>query len=182
MLSGCPPFLRGIFPKGPRRGTAALAAGGNVDRVVPATPHPVAHARRQRGAIDAQRPRLGSSTPDLAAHAGRGFRCIEPTMSTPSSAAMDPDGRHHLAALLEAVFAARHAEREQQRGRGVSTMDMAHVRRETLRALEEYATALERLAWPVPRLLHQQIQLHQALLNVRTSPPRPGVPSVRTGT
>ena len=46
-------------------------------------------------------------------------------------AAIDPKGRLRLAALLEAVFAARHAEREQQRGHGVSTMDMAHVRRET---------------------------------------------------
>ena len=82
---------------------------------------------------------------------------------------MDPEGRLRLAALLEAVFAARHAEREQRRGRGVSTVDMADVRRETLRAMEDYATALERLAWPVPRLLHQQIQLHQALLTVRTS-------------
>jgi hypothetical protein len=82
---------------------------------------------------------------------------------------MDPAGRLRLAALLEAVFAARHAEREQQRGRGLRTMDMAEVRRETLRTLEDYATALERLAWPVPRLLHQQIQLHRALLNVRSS-------------
>ena len=91
-------------------------------------------------------------------------------MSPPASAAKDPEGRLRLVALLEAVFAARHAEREQQRGRGVSTLDMAQVRRETLSALEDYATALERLAWPVPRLLHQQIKLHQALLNVRTSP------------
>jgi hypothetical protein len=89
-------------------------------------------------------------------------------MTSPSSTAIDPEGRLRLAALLEAVLAARHAEREQQRVRGVSTMDMTQVRRETLSALEDYATALERLAWPVPRLLHQQIKLHQALLNVRT--------------
>ena len=87
-------------------------------------------------------------------------------MRPPSSAAMDPEGPLRLADLLEAVVATRYAEREQQRGRGVSTLDMAHVRRDTLRALEDYATALERLAWPVPRSLHQQIQLHQALLNV----------------
>ena len=98
-------------------------------------------------------------------------------MSPPTSATMDPQGHLRLAALLEAVFAARHAETEQQRGRGVSTTEMALVRRETLRALEEYATALERLAWPVPRLLRQQIQLHQALLKGRTSPAAISAPS-----
>ena len=91
-------------------------------------------------------------------------------MGPASSAAIDQEGRRRLMALLEAVHAARDAEKEQQRRRGVSTMDIAHVRRETLRALEDYATALDRLSWPVPRLLHQEIQLHQALLNVRTSP------------
>ena len=83
---------------------------------------------------------------------------------------IDQRGRRRLAALLEAVQAARSAEREHQARRGVSATDIAHVRRQTLRALEDYAAALERLSWPVPRLLHQEIQLHQALLNVRTSP------------
>jgi hypothetical protein len=85
-------------------------------------------------------------------------------------AARYPQGREHLAALLQAVFAARRAERDQQRCRGVSALDMEQVRRQALRALEDYATALEKLAWPVPRLLHQEIQMHQALLNVRMSP------------
>jgi hypothetical protein len=77
------------------------------------------------------------------------------------------DAVRSLSALLEAIVTARGTEREHQCRRGVTAIELARVRGETLDALEDYATALEGLAWPVPRALLQEIRLHRALLGPR---------------
>jgi len=71
-----------------------------------------------------------------------------------------------LAPLLEEVVTARNAEKEQQCRRGITAAELARLRSVTLASLEDYATALETLSWPVPRALIQEIQLHKALLGV----------------
>ncbi len=87
--------------------------------------------------------------------------------------AHDPvtDTRHEqvrsLAPLLEEIVVARRAERELQCRRGNTAAELARVRGETLEALEDYAAALETLAWPVPRAVLQEIRLHRALLGVQ---------------
>ncbi len=69
-----------------------------------------------------------------------------------------------MAPLLDEIVAARQAEKEQQCRRGISAAELARVRGLTLGALEDYAAALETLAWPVPRAVLQEIRLHKALL------------------
>jgi hypothetical protein len=73
-------------------------------------------------------------------------------------------------------MAAREREREEQRRIGCSRVAMARLRWDTLGALEAYADALDSLAWPVPRQLHQQMELRRALLSRPTPSPlsRPG--------
>lgn len=71
-----------------------------------------------------------------------------------------------LAPLLDAIVAARLAEKEQQCRRGITAAELSRVRGQTLGALEDYADALEVLAWPVPRAVLQEIRLHRALLGV----------------
>jgi len=71
-----------------------------------------------------------------------------------------------LEPLLGAVVTARRDEKERQRGRGVTSLELAKVRANTLRALEDYAAALESMAWPVPRDLQSQIRMHRALLSL----------------
>lgn len=87
-----------------------------------------------------------------------------------------------LAPLLRAVVTARRDEKERQRGRGVTSLELAKVRATTLRALEEYAGALESMAWPVPRELQTQIRMYRALLSLPTVPggiaPSPHGPGV----
>jgi hypothetical protein len=74
-----------------------------------------------------------------------------------------------LDSLFEAITAAREREREERRRVGCSRVVMARVRWDTLGALEAYAEALDSLAWPVPRQLHQQMELRRALLSRPTS-------------
>jgi hypothetical protein len=71
-----------------------------------------------------------------------------------------------LAPLLDEIVAARQNEREHQCRRGITAAELARVRGQTLGALEDYASALETLAWPVPRAVLQEIRLHRALLGV----------------
>jgi hypothetical protein len=82
-----------------------------------------------------------------------------------------PVGARHeqvrlLAHLLDEIVAARQTEKEQQCRRGITAAELARVRGLTLGALEDYAAALETLAWPVPRAVLQEIRLHRALLGV----------------
>jgi hypothetical protein len=87
-----------------------------------------------------------------------------------------------LAPLLGAVTTARRQEKERQRGRGVTTLELAKYRVSTLRALEEYAAALEAMAWPVPRNLQTQIRMYRALLSLPPSGSgSAGRPGVRDG-
>jgi hypothetical protein len=74
-----------------------------------------------------------------------------------------------LEPLLDAVAEARGSEREHQCRRGITAPELTRLRQETLRALENYAAALESLSWPVPRAVLQEIRLHRALLGVRPS-------------
>jgi hypothetical protein len=69
-----------------------------------------------------------------------------------------------LAPLLDEVVAARHLEREQQARRGITAMEVARLRRQTLDALEDYSAALDTLAWPVPRAVLQEMRLYRSLL------------------
>jgi hypothetical protein len=85
-----------------------------------------------------------------------------------------PAGARHdqvrsLAPLLDEIVAARQAEKELQCRRGITAAELARVRGQTLGALEDYAAALESLAWPVPRAVLQEIRLHRALLGVPSS-------------
>jgi hypothetical protein len=63
------------------------------------------------------------------------------------------------------VTTARDKERAEQRRVGCNTIVLARLRWDTLGALEAYADALDILAWPVPRQLHQQMELRRALLS-----------------
>ena len=86
------------------------------------------------------------------------------------SAEVHSDRVRSLGPLLHAVFVARRTEREHQCRRGITTTELAQIRSRTLGALEDYASALEALAWPVPRELLQEMRLHRALLGVRPRP------------
>ena len=78
-------------------------------------------------------------------------------------------GEHRLLShLLGQVSAARETEKAEQRRHGVTANALASARWGTLRALEDYASALESLCWPVPRRLHQEIRLHRALCELST--------------
>jgi hypothetical protein len=79
------------------------------------------------------------------------------------------ESRFCLDELFEAITAALDREREEQRHVGCSTVVMARLRGNTLGAMEAYADALDSLAWPVPRQMHQQMDLRRALLSRPTS-------------
>lgn len=75
-----------------------------------------------------------------------------------------------LQALLAEVARTR-IELQSLRGRtGVSPETTACARRACLQALEEYAGALDARCWPVPRAIHQDIQLHRALCEAGPRP------------
>ena len=76
------------------------------------------------------------------------------------------DCRLGLDTLYDAFVAARDVERARQARNGVSTVELAQLRSNTLEALVAYAEALDSLAWPVPREVLQQIQLRRALLSM----------------
>lgn len=78
-------------------------------------------------------------------------------MSTPD--ALPPP----LGALFADIIAARAAQRRQAAQKGFDPSAQAAARRESLRALEAYADALERRCLPVPRQIQQDIRLHRAL-------------------
>ncbi len=77
--------------------------------------------------------------------------------------------RLNLGSLLDAVAAALETEREVQRRIGGNSAALARSRWDTLEALQAYADALESLAWPIPRQLHQQMELRRALLSRPTA-------------
>lgn len=68
-----------------------------------------------------------------------------------------------LSRLLNDVVAARATEKEQQGLKGVTANALANARQSTLRALDDYAAALESRCFPVPPRLQQEINLHRAL-------------------
>ncbi|TDC52020.1 hypothetical protein E1212_10465 [Jiangella ureilytica] len=74
-----------------------------------------------------------------------------------------------LGALFAAILAARTAQRRQSAQKVNDPSAQAATRRESLRALEAYADALEQRCWPVPRQIQQDIRLHRALCRL----PRP---------
>ena len=74
-----------------------------------------------------------------------------------------------LALLHDEIVVAKMAEKAQQCRRGITTAELARVRGQTLGALEDYAAALQALAWPVPRAVVQEIKLHKALLGSASS-------------
>jgi hypothetical protein len=78
-------------------------------------------------------------------------------------------GTRSLQALQAELFRARSAQRATQGGKGADPEAMAVARWATLQALEDYAAALESRSWPVPRRIHQDIQLHRALCRHRPS-------------
>ncbi len=65
--------------------------------------------------------------------------------------------------LLDEIHTARSAQQAQQGGRGMSADAMASAQWATLRALEDFAAALEERHWPVPRQILQDLRLHRAL-------------------
>lgn len=78
-------------------------------------------------------------------------------MSTPD--ALPPP----LGGLFADILAARAAQRKQSAQKVNDPSAQAAARRESLRALEAYADALEQRRWPVPRQIQQDIRLHRAL-------------------
>ncbi|PZF83946.1 hypothetical protein [Jiangella anatolica] len=72
-----------------------------------------------------------------------------------------------LDTLFADILAARAERRRQaaEKVRDPGAQDAAL--RESLRALEAYADALDRRCWPVPRQIQQDIRLHRALCQVR---------------
>jgi len=67
-----------------------------------------------------------------------------------------------LRQLLDEVIRTRatHAER---RRNGVPWMTELDARRDSMRALEAYVSALEQQSWPVPRQIRDELRLHQTL-------------------
>lgn len=71
--------------------------------------------------------------------------------------------RRPLARLLDDLEAARHHEHSQLHQRGVTTAALQSARMDTLRALLDYADAIETLSWPVPRKIQLDIKMRHAL-------------------
>ena len=72
-----------------------------------------------------------------------------------------PD-RRHLPDLVQSVERARRSL-EQARHSGAHPLVQQPLRRSLLKALEDYATALEHLGSPVPYGMRSEIQLYQSL-------------------
>lgn len=68
-----------------------------------------------------------------------------------------------LRELLSEVFRTRAARELLRAERGLNPETMMAARRTSLRALEDYADALDRLQWPIPRSIQQDLQLHRSL-------------------
>lgn len=68
-----------------------------------------------------------------------------------------------LGALFAAILTARAAQRQQSAQKVNDPGALAAARRESLRALQAYADALEGRRLPVPRRIQQDIRLHRAL-------------------
>lgn len=68
-----------------------------------------------------------------------------------------------LGVLFADVLRARAEQRKQAAQKSFDAGALTAARRESLRALEAYADALERRRWPVPRQIQQDIRLHRAL-------------------
>jgi hypothetical protein len=86
---------------------------------------------------------------------------------------VEPGGGNdtELLQMLLAEVSRTRAELQTLRGRtGVSAEATTGARRACLQALEEYAGALDARCWPVPRAIHQDIQLHRALCENATYP------------
>lgn len=76
-----------------------------------------------------------------------------------------------LQALFAEVVRTRSVQREQQRLKGARPEALNNARWATLRALEAYVEALEERSWPVPRKIHQDLELHRALCGHRGGTP-----------
>jgi len=74
-----------------------------------------------------------------------------------------PEGTRTLHVLLDEVFSARSAQQAERHRRGTTPDALATARWATLRALEDYAAALEQRHWPVPRRIQADLRLHRAL-------------------
>lgn len=68
-----------------------------------------------------------------------------------------------LGELFADILAARRAQRRLAARKIFDPSAQVAARRESLRALEAYAEAIERRCWPVPRQVQQDIRLHRAL-------------------
>lgn len=77
-----------------------------------------------------------------------------------------PTGARSLESLLGEVVSARSAQQTVQRRPGIGADALAQVHWATLRALEDYAAAVERRGWPVPREIRRDLHLHRALCGV----------------
>lgn len=73
---------------------------------------------------------------------------------------------HPLGTLFADILAARAERRRQAAQKVFDPSAQGAALRESLRALEAYADALERRRWPVPRQIQQDIRLHRALCQV----------------
>jgi hypothetical protein len=71
-----------------------------------------------------------------------------------------------LHALLDEVRLARSAQQTEQHRRGITPDALSSARWATLRALQDYAAALEERHWPVPRQIQAELRLYTALCGV----------------
>ena len=71
-----------------------------------------------------------------------------------------------LEELLGRVVRARAVQKEQQSRQLSSPSTVANARWDVLRALEAYVAALDERRWPVPRQIHQELQLQRSLCGV----------------
>lgn len=79
------------------------------------------------------------------------------------------DDRNRLSRLLADLVSARLRERRLSQQRAGSTDALDAARADTLRALTDYADAIQALSWPVPRGIQLEIQLHESLRSHRRS-------------
>ncbi|HSV41470.1 MAG TPA: hypothetical protein VLI04_22085 [Nocardioidaceae bacterium] len=73
---------------------------------------------------------------------------------------------HSLDALRSEVLRTRTAERAAQGRHGINADSLATARSATLRALEDFAAALEDRGWPVPPVIQRDLQLLRALSSI----------------
>ena len=119
---------------------------------------------QRRTVVSSRRPAAIASA--VRAHGGEGEDVQRPELRTRQAV----ECRLGLDSLCEAIVAARAKERDEQGRIGHSSITLARLREDTLEAMVAYSDALASLAWPVPRLLHQQMELRRALLSRPTMP------------